>query len=350
MLPYVLIGLATPLAAKIGTVRGLRALWWALPAGLLVLFSGLRGPRIGTDVPMYQAFFALIDPTSYANSLDMVDQEPGFVALMFLTRQFTDDFTTFLVICAALTIYPVLIAVRRLSTMPAFSVFLFVTLSYYPLSFNVVRQSIASSLVFLAESYRYERRWLWLLLTAVAPLVHISALLASIVIFFARLSRIRLVPLLVISATVALVGYPVARIPAVTDLLSRLNDRYTTYLDNAVGSGLGTVLSLIVHVVIAVFCIVMARRLGRATITEVPYAGLYVLTIPIMAMATSMVVISRLEPYFGIFAILALPQALSALRRPQTWTAIISCLAFVFYVVYIASYGDLIPYQLTGGR
>ena len=350
MFPYILVGLATPVAAKIGSVKGLRLLWWVFPAAVLIIFAGLRGSNVGTDVPMYEAFFALTDPHSFTNTLAQIPEDPGFVALMFLTRQFTSDVTVFLTICAILTVYPVLIAARRVSDMPVFSLFLFVTLSYYPLSFNAVRQSIASSLVFLAETYRFEKRWLWLLLTMVAALIHISAFIASVVIFVLRLSRVLLLPLLISAAAVAVAGYPLAQIPVVIDLLNGLNDRYSQYLDKAVASGFGTVLSLGVHILIAVFCVVMVRRDGKLGIAQAPYVGIYTLTIPIMAAATSVVTIARLEPYFGMFAILALPQALATSKRRSTWMALIAIAAFAFYLVYISSYNDLVPYEFAGGR
>ncbi|WP_156913933.1 EpsG family protein [Brevibacterium album] len=354
---YLLSALAALVGGRVGSVPGLRLLWWVLPTGVLVLLAAGRGEEVGTDTSMYHRFFREVAPNSLADSLERIPQEAGYVTLMYVVRQFTGDFQVFLLLCSLLTVVPVLMAIRRASSMPVLSLFLYIALSYYLLSFNGIRQSIAVSLVLLAETHRRSSRLTWLLLHLLALSFHISVLPVFLLILAARWQSARPGRLLALVLGASAMGAALFGVPVVGRVLSLLNSRYDEYLSTEEGAGLGTVLVLAVHVVIAVWLILSIRAAqARAEEDRAPYSetllreftAIYLLSCGILVLATSNWVVGRLEPYFGIFAILALPHALTA-ARPRHALGLLAALvlaASVHFAFHTSRYNELLPYEL----
>lgn len=344
MFPYIITLITAPTLGKISSIKGLRFLWWFFPASFLILFSGMRHFTVGSDTLMYQSFFLYIDPNSLTNSLERIPQESGFITLMFIVRQFTEDPRTFLTVCSALTVFPVLIAIRRVSSMPAFSLFLYIALAYYPVSLNAVRQSIAVSLIFLAETYRQEKRWLWLLLSCIAPLFHVSAVVVIFTLILLRKLNPRLIVILISVVLIASFGMLFLRLGIVVNILGSLNERYTGYLDGEEAAGIGTVLVLITQIIIGVFCIYMAPSRNEIRVLEAPYIGFFLISVAILILTLSNNVIGRFEPYFGIFVILAIPELLKKSRNKSIWLIGFTAFGLIYFMVHITFYNNLIPY------
>lgn len=259
MAPYLFVAAMATVAAIVGNVRGLRALWWVLPPAVLIPFVAGRADSVGTDTRMYHGFFLRVDPHSLADTLADIPQEFGYVSLMYVVRQWTDDYRVWLTLCAVLTVYPVLMAIRRASSMPVLSLFLYISLSYYLFAFNGVRQAVALSLVLLAETYRDTHRVTWILLYVAALGFHISVVLVFVVMLLARRQRTRPLPFLVATVGVSAMGALVIAVPAIGYLLTSLNERYEGYLSSDEGAGIGTILVMSIHLGIALFLGLLLR-------------------------------------------------------------------------------------------
>ncbi|GAA4511484.1 EpsG family protein [Brevibacterium yomogidense] len=259
MAPYLLVAAMATVAAIVGNVRGLRALWWILPPAVLIPFVAGRADSVGTDTRMYHGFFLRVDPHSLGDTLADIPQEFGYVSLMYVVRQWTDDYRVWLTLCAVLTVYPVLLAIRRASSMPVLSLFLYISLSYYLFAFNGVRQAVALSLVLLAETYRDTHRVAWILLYVAALGFHISVVLVFVVMLLARRQRTRPLPFLVATVGVSAMGAMVIAVPAIGYLLTSLNERYEGYLSSDEGAGIGTILVMSIHLGIALFLGLLLR-------------------------------------------------------------------------------------------
>lgn len=344
MYPYLIAAVASTAFGALSSVRGFRALWWFLPPAILIALAAGRSDSVGTDTSMYHGFFQQVDPTSLADSLADIPQESGYVALMYAVRQWTDDYSIFLGVCAALTVFPVFIAIRRASAMPVLSLFLYITLSYYLFSFNGIRQSIAGAMVLLAETYRRTNRVVWVLLYLLAAAFHISALVVFVFILIARHQGSRPVRLLVVTMIASVMGAVVFGIPAVGRILNSLNDRYDEYLSSEQGAGMGTVLVLVIHLAVAVFLIVVARR-PDPPLNE--YIAIYLLSCGVLLLALTNWVAGRFEPYFGIFGILCIPNVLAQSRHRHTrgFLVVILLAAAAHFVFHTWFYNGLVPYE-----
>lgn len=351
MIPYFLVAGAASVLGYVTSLRGLRLLWWVLPLGLLVVMSGGRF-GIGTDFFLYQGFFDRVGSMSFSDALQVIPQEYGFVLVTWLVRRITEDSHAYFMIVALLTIVPVMIAIRKASPAPALSVFLYVALGFYPRSFNTVRQSLAVSLVFLAEVYRYDRKWLWLVLSCIAPFIHVSALIVVLGMF--PLSRLRITPARFLSLLVVslVVGITVFRLDVLQNFLTGLNSRYEGYVDSSSGGGIGTVLRLIVVSALVMLCIAYGQRRGtgeaRVGHRELRYTTYFSLSPILLAFGLANVQIVRIEEYVGIFGILAIPWALQGSRQRSALVVIVSVVAFVYLGAYVTNYGGVVPYVFRG--
>lgn len=346
MLPYFVAGVAAVGAGAASSIRGLRGLWWFLPSAVLVGLSACRATTVGTDTSMYRRFFMQIDPSSISRSLADTPQEPGFVLLMYAVRQFTDNFAVLLAVCTLLTVLPVLVVIRRESLMPVFSLALYLTFSYYVISFNGIRQSIAVSFVLLAETYRHRNRAVWILLYALAAMFHVSAILAFILILWARHSSGRPMRFLVTSIAISGVGLALLMTLPIGALLGLFNERYEEYLEIELGAGIGTFLVLLIHLAI-VFFLIYHNRPAKPPTRD--YVAIYALSCGVLALALANLVIGRFEPYFGIFVIIALPNVIAESRHRHARGMVVAVLAasVAFFVLHASFYNDVVPYQFA---
>lgn len=309
----------------------------AMVAVLLVCFSGLRY-LVGTDYFLYQTLFAQIDSESFSSSLERVPQEPGFVALMFWTVAVFDHPYALYWVAAVLTVVPVLVAIWRKSTNIAASVFVYIFLGAYVVSFNAIRQSIAVAIMLLADTYRDRNRAVWVLLGILATLIHVSALVAFVVQLFASrwTPTWRSVGLILgITAAISFVLFD-------SDLLSQvaapLNERYVTYLDES-GGGVGTLLTAISR--IGLLLLLMGSVDSESTKRYLVYA---VASCTIMVLALSNQLIARIDPYFSIFFVLLIPNALHLEGRPRWKVVATYCALALYFGFFVSNYNDVVPY------
>lgn len=306
---------------------------------ILVVFAGLRY-GIGSDYFLYATLYRSVIPSSLADSLSLVPQELGWVTLAFILRSFTDSPYAIFWIASVLTVVPTLLAFRRKSANATLSVFLFFFLGYYAVTFNAVRQSIAVAFLLLAETYRGESRFKWLLFSAIAVLFHSSALIAIAVQLLVSLWKPTARSVVIMLVVGASLSFLLLRSGLAARLASALNPRYETYLDDA-GAGLGTWLVLGARVLIIFLALASPR-----TDETAKYLAYVCVSAVVLLLGTTNVVFARFEPYFGIYVVLLLPSQLSQLKHR---TAIISLLiisSLIYFGFHISSFNAVVPYVL----
>lgn len=306
---------------------------------ILVVFAGLRY-GIGSDYFLYTTLYRSVIPSSLADSLSLVPQELGWVTLAFVLRNFTGSPYAIFWVASILTIVPTLLAFRRKSTNATLSVFLFFFLGYYAVTFNAVRQSIAVAFLLLADTYRGESRFKWLLFSAIAVLFHSSALIAVAVQLLVSLWKptVRsVVIMLVVGASLSLL---LLRSGLAARLASALNPRYETYLDDA-GAGIGTWLVLGVRVLIIFLALASPRtdETGR-------YLAYVCVSAVVLLLGTTNVVFARFEPYFGIYVVLLIPSQLSQLRHRTAITTFLVISSLIYFGFHISSFNAVVPYAV----
>src|SRR5699024_5644387 len=258
----------------------------------LIAFSGLRHD-VGTDYPVYELVFNKLDASDWSASLADSTQEIGYTLLMLVTKQATDDAQAIFWIAAILTVVPVYVAIKRLTLNPGFAVALYVAFEYAS-SFNALRQCMAAAILFLAWTYFGKRNVVFWALAVVAISFHMTALMAVVVLVFAR----RLSPSLRTAAAFLLGGVLFAgimnQIPALGAILEWINPRYVDYLDSG-HTGIGAYLQILAYGALLVYALNVGRR--NSPLTDMDrQLGVYILAgIALMIVGTQAIVMFRPE-------------------------------------------------------
>lgn len=310
--------------------------------GVLVAFSALR-LDVGTDFRAYLAHYVLkINPDSLSATLAQTDHELGFTMVEFVTRRLFDSPYAIFWTTAALTVVPAYVAIKRLSTRPHFSVALYILLGYYTLPMNIVRQGVAVSLVFLAYSFVRKSMAVSVLLVAVAGTMHTSAFImgALVLILAWRAPSLRTTSVALIVA--AVVGSAFVQLGWVAEIAGRLSLRYEDYLQLN-DAGVGTRLTIVFRVALLLY--LAAVGAGRADADAKRLLVIAALGTILLFFGTANAAITRLDTYFGIFLVVAIPNVLRSIgsRWPVYMGVVV--MASVYFVFDLSYFGGLLPYQ-----
>ncbi len=161
------------------------AYWFLVGISLLLTaaMAGLRDYTVGADVLTYGngTFYAALRNHSLISCLDRIDLEDGYVAINYFISRFTDNLHWFYFIIALLMNIFVFAALHRYKKNNAFSEALGMFIYYctfYNQSLNILRQSLAVAIFFLAISYMFEKKYIkYTILCIAAALFHISAII-----------------------------------------------------------------------------------------------------------------------------------------------------------------------------
>ena len=157
MLPYfalIALGLAgEPLLSRHPEYRRKFLLLFGLACWLLASLRYVTG----FDYRSYEAVFQKIAGQGLAS---LTAREPGYFLLNWTTALWGGGYRTFLFLVHLLVTALVLLWIGRYSSAPWLSVYLFVTLQYFAMSMNLLRQSIAAAIVLWTYPFLRRRRFL----------------------------------------------------------------------------------------------------------------------------------------------------------------------------------------------
>ena len=139
---------------------------------VLFIISAFRAPSEGIDLPRYVASFEKHDLRILSQNLEV-----GFTYLMNFFSYINNSSLFFTFVTSLLVLIPLYLFLKRESKNVYLSLLLYVFFAYYTESFNIVRQSIAISVILLGFSLFINKRYLLgLLLVFVACSIHYSAI------------------------------------------------------------------------------------------------------------------------------------------------------------------------------
>lgn len=133
----------------------LTGVFWALIFLTLALFGGLRY-NVGTDYESYCTIFTDIAENWYAARY--TGTERGYVWLNRIVSIFTDEPQVIIFITNAIITFVGLHCLRKYCRFVPFGLFIFYTTLYY-YSFNLIRQGMAATIIFLAMGYASDGKW-----------------------------------------------------------------------------------------------------------------------------------------------------------------------------------------------
>lgn len=308
---------------------------------VLVCFSALRY-EVGTDYGMYLRFFALADPNGdWAAQIDSFQQEWAYGALSLALKTISDDPFAIFWVTSILTVVPIYAVLRKHSKDLPFAVLLYVTLAFYVAPFNIVRQGVAMALNFWAYTFLNKRQWwAFVLINMVAALFHSSAIVAAIIQVGARAWKPEPRSTTIVLAASVLGAAALWQFPAILQIAGSLNERYATYIGTSDAAGVGTYLLAAAYLILALIVLALRRYVARPD-----WLALLILGVVFLILGTQAVVPARMFYFFGIFAILVVPNALAEREKSGVLKGSIIAGSTLFFVFYLMNYASLLPYQ-----
>lgn len=306
---------------------------------ILVLFSGMR-LSVGTDYDMYGRLYLALPEEDFLAALASSPQEVGYTALAFVLKQYSESPFWIFMITSILSIVPVYAMIKRSSRYLPLAVVLYILLAFYVIPFNIVRQGVAMGLNFYAVRFLDKNSRWFLILNVVAATFHSSVLLVAALQWFAR----NLVPskkmLAVILGSSVVFLALLGSLSWIRDLVSLMNPRYETYLDGSQTAGLGTILSLVVSIGLIVYSLFLpADKLVRR------YQTFMILGLPFLITGIVATPVARLQYYFAVFVILAIPNQIYKLRGGAAHTLVLVVASLIYFSSFLLSFGGLLPYE-----
>ena len=161
-----------------------------IPPVFLLTF---RAENCGTDTTHYTRIYSVLFADSVGSYLAKTRLEFLFALLMYYLRSLDLSIEYLFFICGLLTVVPVYMGamILKRNANPLLVMTLFY-LMFYQYSFNIVRQSIAMSLLFLAVVLLIENKKIWSIALGIMAILFHTVAVVYFIVFFAYSFRNKL--------------------------------------------------------------------------------------------------------------------------------------------------------------
>lgn len=318
-----------------------------------ILLVGLRGPSVGVDTENYYDYFNMFGAagTGYL--------EAGFETLISFCHKYGLPAYTHLLICAVLTVIPVMLAVNKLNKKPHYIFCLiFFTMSFGPMC-NIMRQCVAIAWIFYAicrlsqiEKLTIKEAAIYTLLIFFASQFHASSLilLPFILMKIVHLDRkiYLIIYLLFFSAYFVQINTLLTLLPDI----SFLTRDFTGYLDSTFALGKSRGLGFIISLIANIITFIIIYRLNA--FKKYPMiANAAFLNLCFQHVSNNFIIFARITIIFQYFVWLVLALLYSDLKKESkdiqleyvAFKAVFSIYAVLTVYGFLSDQNALLPYK-----
>ncbi|MCT3200132.1 EpsG family protein [Limosilactobacillus reuteri] len=328
----------------------------------LAFFAAVRNINIGTDTIMYSNYFHAV--TNYSGILSYCSDlrhaygiEYGFLILNYFVGIFTNNVHIFFFVCQCLILTNIYLSLNNVRNNVNVCVgWLTYCFLFYPVSLNILRQSISISFILLGISYIYKGSYKrTVLLFLIAVLFHTSAIFSLIIFVYLYIinkihkkSEIWMVFISILIIT--------ALIPITINFLNSrglIGDKYSQYLiqSNTV-SLFSTIGVRTPMIVLMIASIVFSRKYLRKNDYFIYILIIQEFTLlPLQQIATA---VGRILLCFGIVKVIGYPLILQKLTLQKSILKVVFLVAYVILIVFIFynqviinNSGEIYPYVVS---
>ena len=351
MFPYYcfLIILLTIASLTSGTKNRLNNIGFCLLLIIMSLFAGLRSSVVGTDSGGYARSF---ESFSYAHrqleqGISMLTDEPGFFYLQKILGSFSNDYVVLFTGVALIFSVFVLMAIRKNSEMPLFSLFVFVTLGYYTFVFNAARQGLAMAIYMTSIQFILSRKfWKYVIVVLIAAMFH-KTIIIAIPLYFIFTMKYSVKTLILVFGGGLVIGY---LLPTFLAFGSTLEDRYALYVT---GDATGGYMLTAFYIILSTFFI-FQRRFIKCEVLSTYDVFLLMLIIGsviylVVSLTGAYVELTRFAAYFQVGAVFLWPMLVKNRLRPlgKLVYIIVAVGHLLFFAIYLTRMANLTPYVLN---
>lgn len=304
----------------------------------MILIAGFRY-NIGTDYSMYNSMYF------NQNQSNLNKVEIGYKILMKIVAPiFGEKSYLFFILCSIITIIPIYVTIKKYSKKPGESIFYFITLGFYTLSFNMIRQAIGMAITFFALRYLFDRKLFKYIITILlASTFHITSLIMIPIywiskIKFSKLANFGVMFLLLFSGIMfnVIFGYVTTKIPQYA--------MYAKY-DNTI-AGIGTYLVNIIYILLIVFAIINRQKIEQRDNRYLYIINMIIYSIFFISLSVKNTLFARLIYYWFMPIVIIIPEYILCVNKnKRNIVQFVMILAFcLFYFINIYSFNGVYPY------
>lgn len=305
---------------------------------VLFIMSALRGD-FTTDYENYTRLFHLYNSISFSNILNYeFQQEIGYLTLSKTIGLFTDNEAYLFVITSFIILFAIYSQFKRYSPYVWLSVLLFISIGSYYTSFNVMRQILASSIIFAGSKYLYERKFIkYCLVVIFASLFHKTALIMVVFYFILNMKlRIRNFIFILISLILCLLFLDRFLILTQTYL-------YTSYTEDSYGLSSIDFNNALVPLAILVFCMCFVKKTNLTQGVHRIWINAVIFYTYFEVLGTQIQLVQRLSEFFSLYVCLLVPMIFKKIEANELKVVImivfiIILFSYNYYFLYGAGY------------
>ncbi len=328
---------------------------------ILSIFAGVRDLTIGTDVNVYGAnwFQIACDCQSFEDYISLINTtDIGYLFINYIVSRFTTNVNVFLFIIQLICNSLVIITLYKYRERCPFWLSLLTYLSiFYCRTFNILRQSIALSILFYSIKYLYKNKNLkYLIAIIISSLFHYTAVFGVVILVLKRIceskSKYKNLYLLLIFLITIVSVYFIKDVIAILYSIGLVNVKIYNYLFIFVNENDVNIFGIDFFVKI-VFLVTIYFSYKKINEKEPLTQFLFFVTIMefIIFQIKNMILYSdRIALYFNYFILLLLPQAsfnISTKAKERLIVNAVLSMILIFYWGYKYVYAgscDVYPY------
>lgn len=307
--------------------------------GILICICGFRY-NVGTDYQLYTQMYNHLD---YYPRVEVV-----FKLLINIcnTLHFPSWLFFFLISCVSLTL--VYLTIKKNSKHPSESIFLYVTLGFYALSFNIIRQTLALSIIFYSIRYIKSRNFFkYCICIFLTYLIHKTSIIMLPLYFVGnmKISKKFSCIILCILAFISMFYHEILQ------FIVRLLPTYQVYLtiNNYTydPAGIGTYVILFINLLLWFFMFLNKEKLIKYNPDNNLYFNLFTFSFLFYFLSLSNTIMVRLGYYMSIFLVYLLPDLyrVSRLKVNNTNSLFLFFGFTLYYIIHLICFNNMIPYS-----
>lgn len=320
---------------------------------MLTIIAMLRSWSVGVDTEQYYRNFQVIESLEWSQ-VDILRYEPGYFYFCKILSYINKDPHILIIISSIIIIPSVGRIIYKYSKNVALSTFLYITLNAYFFQLTGMRQALAIAIILYGIDFLIQKKYFkFLLIILLASTFHSSAIFLSILILIGKFSYKRNTYIRTI--IVALIGFIFYK--QLFRIATSILVKYAGYEDSIYGVSnyFGAVFQFLVGFILYSMCHYLIfklkekREMNNLGIGKISIRS-FSIAVCLQIITMQMNILGRMVPYFWIFSIIAIPEAVYNIkgRKRKEWILCIVLFTFIYWIIIATTrpeWHGVIPYR-----
>jgi hypothetical protein len=305
----------------------------------LIIPLGIRSLEVGTDTDTYNNVFESI--RIYGRSYI----EPMWFLLNKFVIILGGGFSSLMLIVSFLTIYPIVYIVNKESENPNLSLFIYYSLCFYGMAFNISRQILALSFVFVGYFYLNKgKTFKFALMVILASSFHISSIVSFAVYFFNKLNLTSKRIFMLLGSSLFFGTFLIN-----DGVIGLFAGKYASYIMSSAGYRTSLLIPLVITIILNLL-FTFIYIYSKSDIKIGLWFKIYLLSIIINNLSYTLILGSRLLLFFSIAQIIYFVTFIynNRVKQKKVVVGVIMIYVLILFLrMVLTNGGEIVPYDYS---